>query len=70
MKDEIKSDLFGTHQFRKKQRILNFDQLSNLFYSDNPFLKANFMDEIDSYFKKVGKGLFLNMAFLLINLMY
>jgi hypothetical protein len=53
MKEEIKSDLFGTHQFRKKQKNSEFlIKLSNLFYSDNPFLKANFMDEIDSYFKE------------------
>ena len=53
MKEEIKSDLFGSHQFRKKQKNSEFlIKLSNLFYSDNPFLKANFMDEIDSYFKE------------------
>ena len=53
MKEEIKSDLFGTHQFRKKQKNSEFlIKLSNLFYSDNPFLKANFMDEIDLYFKE------------------
>ena len=53
MKEEIKSDLFGTHQFRKKQKNSEFlIKLSNLFYSDNPFLKANFVDEIDSYFKE------------------
>lgn len=53
MKEEIKSDLFGTHQFRKKQKNSEFlIKLSNLFYSDNPFLKANFMDGIDSYLKE------------------
>ena len=53
MKEEIKSDLFDTHQFRKKQKNSEFlIKLSKLFYSDNPFLKANFMDEIDSYFKE------------------
>ena len=53
MREEIKSDLFATHQFRKKQKNSEFlIKLNNLFYSDNPFLKANFMDEIDSYLKE------------------
>ena len=51
MTDELQSDLFGKYQFKKKQDNNEFlINLNNLLYSDNPFLKVNGIEEIDSYF--------------------
>ena len=51
MTDELQSDLFGKYKFKKKQDNSEFlINLNNLLYSDNPFLKVNGIEEIDSYF--------------------
>ena len=51
MTDELRSDLFGKYQFKKKKANSEFlINLNNLLYSDNPFLKVNGIEEIDSYF--------------------